>query len=345
MKTKVFDLRNKAQYDEGIRTAAEAVKLGGIAVFPTETVYGLGANAYDEKAVAKIFEAKGRPGDNPLIVHIADKEDIFLAAASVSEDARKVIDRFMPGPISVVLEKDSRLAPNVTAGLGTVAVRLPVCPEARDFIRACGVPIAAPSANISKKPSPTRAEHVLHDMDGKADVILEGYDCEVGLESTVVDMSVYPAAILRPGAISAEMLSEVLGYRVLEAYREELKEAPKAPGMKYTHYKPSARVVCIHADDPSKAGEYIRKRLAADDASLKKAVIAFDEAGTFSCENVYPLGSISDPKKAAHELFAALRYCDLNGIELAYVTSLSQGGIGDAFVNRLHKASDEIVDL
>ena len=345
METKVFDLRDADQYEEGIQAAAEAVKRGGIAVFPTETVYGLGANAYDEKAVAKIFEAKGRPGDNPLIVHIADKKDIFMAAASVSSDAQMVIDRFMPGPISVVLEKDPGLAPNVTAGLGTVAVRLPVNTEARDFIRACGVPIAAPSANISKKPSPTRAEHVIHDMDGKADVILEGADCEVGLESTVVDMSVYPAAILRPGAVSADMLSEVLGYRVQEAYREELKEAPKAHGMKYTHYKPSARVVCIHSEDQEKAGDYIRERLSLDDPSLKKAVIAFTEAGSFPCGNIYSLGSVSEPEKAAHELFAALRYCDLNGIELAYVTSLSQGGIGDAFVNRLHKASDEIVEL
>lgn len=341
METQIFDLAE--EYDQSIKKAASLVKQGGIVVFPTETVYGLGANAYDKDSVAKIFEAKGRPSDNPLIVHIADLEDIFLAAREVSESAKLLIKAFMPGPISIILKKNYRLADNVTAGLDTVAVRCPSSAQARDFIKECACPIAAPSANISGKPSPTRGEHVVFDMNGRADAILIGDDCLVGLESTVVDMSGEAPAILRPGAVTKEMIEDVLGMKVTSAYKEELKDAPKAPGMKYTHYKPKASVVCVYGE-LDKVCEYITKRIDASDTDKDKiACIAFDEAEIPNAEHIFSLGSISTPECAAANLFASLRSCDTYGIELAFAMGLEYGGIADAYNNRLNKASDEVI--
>ncbi|MCR4894829.1 MAG: threonylcarbamoyl-AMP synthase [Eubacteriales bacterium] len=347
MDTLTFDLTDPTQYHEGISQAASAIARGGIVVFPTETVYGLGADATDERAVSRIFEAKGRPSDNPLIVHIADREDIFLAASSVPPDAMRLAERFMPGPISIVLPKNDSLAPNVTAGLSTVAVRLPVCREARDFIRASGRPIAAPSANISGKPSPTRAEHVIRDMNGRCDVILTGYDCEVGLESTVVDMSVFPACILRPGAVSAKMLSEVLGYEPRSSYKEKLTGAPKAPGMKYTHYKPDAKVISVAGSDFAAMAAFIRGELKAPSDGTVRGAIVFDELIPLlsGCPNLYPLGSMERPDVYCARLYDALRWCDTEGIGEVWVTSPPPGGISDAFLNRLDKASDVTVEL
>ena len=347
MDTLTFDLTDPTQYSEGISQAASAIARGGIVVFPTETVYGLGADATDPGAVSRIFRAKGRPSDNPLIVHIADREDIFLAASAVSPEAMLLAERFMPGPISIVLPKNPSLAPNVTAGLDTVAVRLPVCREARDFIRASGRPIAAPSANLSGKPSPTRAEHVIRDMQGRCDVILTGYDCEVGLESTVVDMSVTPACILRPGAVSASMLSEVLGYEVRCSYKEKLTGAPKAPGMKYTHYKPLARVTSVTGAAPAESAEYILGELGDTSSGAVRGAIVFDELLPLleGSGPLYALGSMDEPSVYCARLYDALRWCDTSGIDEVWVSAPPPGGISDAFLNRLEKASDDIVEL
>ncbi len=345
MDTKIFDLRNEKEYDKALKAAACSIKNGGIVVFPTETVYGLGADAFNYESVQKIFEAKGRPGDNPLIVHIADWEDIFLVCDNVSEDALKVAEAFMPGPISIVMHQRGSIAQNVTAGLSTVAVRCPSKNEAHDFIKACGVPIAAPSANISGKPSPTKAEHVIKDMNGKADIILLANDSEVGLESTVVDMSSDVCCILRPGAVSADMLRKVLGKEVHESYKEKLVGSPKAPGMKYKHYKPDSYIVTVHGS-VSAAEIYINKRLSESRvASDKIACIVFNEASGINCRNIYYLGSERSPEQAAASLFTSLRRCDDNGISMAFVMSTNYGGIGDAYINRLHKASDEIIML
>ena len=345
MDTKIFDLRNENEYNKALDAAACSVKNGGIVVFPTETVYGLGADAFNAEGVKKIFEAKGRPCDNPLIVHIADWEDIFLVCDNISDDALKLARAFMPGPISIVMHQKGGIAQNVTAGLSTVAVRCPAKKEAHDFIKACGVPIAAPSANISGKPSPTKAEHVIKDMKGKADVILLADDAQVGLESTVVDMSSDVCAILRPGAVSADMLRAVLGKEVKEAYKQKLAGSPKAPGMKYRHYKPDSYIVTVHGGVKA-AQEYINKRLAEGGAEPDRtACIVFNEAEDISCKNIYYLGSESSPETAAASLFAALRLCDENNIALAFVMSTRSGGIGDAYINRLHKASDEIIML
>ncbi|NLW70359.1 MAG: threonylcarbamoyl-AMP synthase [Eubacteriaceae bacterium] len=345
METKIYDLLRVDQYNEAIREASEAISDGGIVVFPTETVYGLGANALDPKAVEKIFIAKGRPNDNPLIVHIARAEDIFVVASHVSEDCRKLMEAFMPGPISIVVPKSEKIPYCCTAGLETVAVRCPLRREARDFIAACKVPIAAPSANISHKPSPTLPEHVLTDMLGKADVILTAGGCDIGLESTVVDITGSKPAILRPGAITPAMISEVLGKKTVRSYEASSSDTPKAPGMKYSHYKPEAHLICLHA--PKKAAdEYINARISSEELAKKgKVACAVFDSQKPDCENTWYLGKPEEKRKAASLLFNYLRRCDSEGITTAFFMCDEQGEEGEAYANRLHKAADEIVYL
>lgn len=226
--------------EQGLKEAVELIKRGETVVFPTETVYGLGANAFDANAVRKIFEAKGRPMDNPLIAHIADISWIDDLAVDISDGAKAVINEFMPGPITVILKKSKAVPDEVTAGLDTVGIRFPKHSVARQFIKACGVPLAAPSANTSTKISPTKAEHVLEDMRGRIPLILQGGACEVGIESTIVDMTADVPTILRPGAITAETLVKVLD-KVRNSDGEII--VAKAPGMKYKHYAPSCDMV------------------------------------------------------------------------------------------------------
>lgn len=233
---------------DGIKKGAEIIKDGGLVVFPTETVYGLGADAMNESAVSEIFKVKGRPQDNPLIVHISDIEQINMIAVDISEQARKVVEAYMPGPITVILKKGDCVPSVVTAGGKTVGVRLPNNELARAFIRECGTPIAAPSANTSTKISPTKAEHVYEDLKGKIPLIIDGGDCEVGIESTIIDLSVDTPTILRPGAITASMLASTLGR--VDTFKGEVIVA-KAPGMKYKHYAPSCEMVI--SDKPEKA--------------------------------------------------------------------------------------------
>lgn len=340
--TKIYDMSDENNYNFYIHSAAECILRGGIVAFPTETVYGLGANAFDEGAVDKIFQAKGRPNDNPLIVHIASKGDVSAVAEDISQAARMVIDAFMPGPISVILKKRSVIAYNVSASLPTVAVRMPSQKQAHDFIKACGVPIAAPSANISGKPSPTKAEHVIHDLNGRADIILAGEDSTVGLESTVVDMSSERIVILRPGAVSAEMISKVTGKPVYYSAESSDSSVPKAPGMKYRHYKPEAKVICV-CGDMNKTADYIKK--AADASDCKCAALIFDEAEKPDNALVLSLGSIDTPQTAAKSLFSHLRYCDECGISAIYAMCPHDEGIGKAYRNRIFKAADETIIL
>ncbi|MDE6614048.1 MAG: threonylcarbamoyl-AMP synthase [Clostridia bacterium] len=234
MQTKILTL------DKGLDIAVELIKAGDVVAFPTETVYGLGANAFDKEAVKKIFLAKGRPMDNPLIIHIADKAMIDELAVDVSNQARAVIDAFMPGPITVILKKADCVPDEVSAGLDTVGIRFPKHNVAREFIAACGLPICAPSANTSTKISPTSAKHVYEDMKGRIPLILEGGECQVGIESTIIDMSTDMPTILRPGAITPQMLASVLGE--VKTFSGEIVVA-KAPGMKYRHYAPSCEMV------------------------------------------------------------------------------------------------------
>ena len=340
MQTKIYDLNDEQTYPEALSVSADTIRNGGLVVFPTETVYGLGANALDEKAVAKIFKAKGRPQDNPLIVHLTDKNDIKLYAKNTSRDAEKIIQHFMPGAITIVLKKRECIPNNVSAGLDTIGIRVPNSRFAHDFLKTCEVPVAAPSANLSGKPSATLSKHVLDDMDGKVDVILIGGSCEIGLESTVVDLTSKPAKILRPGGVSIEQLSKYI--EVQDNKKLSTEETPKSPGMKYTHYKPDARVVALHGKNENIVN-YINKFVSNTDQ--RTAAIVFDNM-IESIDSVHrlSLGDQNESSDAAKVLFAHLRKCDELNIEVVFVACMERCGLGEAYMNRLLKAADRAID-
>lgn len=317
--TKILDAADVAK-------AAEILRGGGTVAFPTETVYGLGANALDENAVKRIFKAKGRPSDNPLIVHIASADSVSELAAEIPEKARILMDKFWSGPLTIILKRKSCVPDVVTAGLDTVGIRMPSEPLARELIRLSGVPVAAPSANISGKPSPTTAAHVIDDMNGRADAILCGGNCGVGVESTVVDMSGEVPTILRPGGITAGQIEAVIG-EVRSGRGLSESEAPKSPGMKYRHYAPSAKVV-IFSDMSEVRGDNI-------------GVMAFDrDAGNFGGAAVFKLGST--PEDAAQRLFRGLRELDKLGVDTIYAPEIPSGDEWRAVKNRLYKAAGAI---
>ncbi len=332
MKTKIFYSPSREAVEETGRILAE----GGIAAFPTETVYGLGANAFDENAVRKIFKAKGRPSDNPLIVHtagVSDAEDF----AYITPEARMLMDRFCPGPLTVILKKKNGLAQSVTAGLDTVGVRCPSHPVARDVIRAAGVPIAAPSANISGRPSPTNIEDVIFDMDGRADAIINGGACGVGVESTIVDMTGEAPVILRPGGITADMIREVFSCasvdkNVLQTLKPD--EVPKCPGMKYKHYAPNADVTVIEGSRLS-----VRERICGllKNKTKKTGVMRMFEGEYPDADLVLDAGR--DNKEYAKNLFSCLRSFDKAGIEVVYAEFEDEDGYGLAVKNRLYKSA------
>jgi len=301
--------------------AAVFIKKGEVCAFPTETVYGLGANAYDEKAVRKIFKAKCRPADNPLIVHVASKKDIKVLASEINDTARKIIKQFFPGPITVILKKNEIVPDIVTAGLDSIAIRMPSLKLTRDFIKSCGVPVAAPSANISGSTSPTSFIHVLQDFDGKIPCVLAGGDAKYGLESTVVDCTIEPAVILRPGVITLEELKKI-DKQISIAKKFTVI---KSPGQKYRHYAPKAQVRIITncklqiADSRSKA--YI---------GLKHLPKKYHNQFV----RYYVAGNIND---YARKLFAFFRMCDAMGIKTIYAGAVTEKGIGAAIMNRLNK--------
>jgi len=300
MQTKVEKINAKS-----LNLAKKLILEGEIVAFPTETVYGLGANVFDEKAVKKIFEAKGRPSDNPLIAHVADFETIKLLATDISADAKKIIEHFMPGSLTVVLRKQKSVPDIVTANLDTVAIRMPSSAEARAFISACGVPIAAPSANLSSRPSPTIFKAVFEDMNGKIPLILAGNDCEVGIESTVLDMTTEPT-ILRPGIITIEQIEKVLGKKV-NTYSDQNRKV-NSPGIRYRHYAPTIPAALEMTGDVKKVLNFYDKLMS----NGQKAVILCLEEYTniFSGKNVYSLGKTE--KDAANKFFLALRECEKN---------------------------------
>ena len=337
VKTQIFDLKDKNIYEEAMTAAADAIRAGKTVVFPTETVYGIGANAYDNEAVRKIFEAKGRPSDNPLIIHLADPAQIHEAVSCMPEEALRLAEKFMPGALTLVLEKNPKIADAACAGLNTAAVRIPDNEYARELIRRAGVPVAAPSANISGKPSPTKPEHAVHDMDSRADVILLGDSCRIGLESTIIDCTVSPFVLLRPGGISTESLSEHA--KIIQSPQTDSGQ-PKAPGMKYAHYKPDAYLAALDADAQS-CINYINERETEDSCS---AALLFDEySGAAKIKHEMLLGNFSDTESSASRLFDLLRKCDELNIEKIYVMCPPDTGLGRAFRNRLFKAADEIV--
>lgn len=317
--------------DASIRRAAALLRAGELVAFPTETVYGLGADALNAEASARIFAAKGRPADNPLIAHIAGESGLAgLIAGEPCACARALMRAFWPGPMTLIFPKSPRVPREVTAGLDTVAVRMPSHPVARALISAAQTPIAAPSANRSGRPSPTTAAHVLEDMEGRIPLILDGGPCEVGLESTVVDVTGARPRILRPGGVTLEMLEGVVGdVDVDEGVLHQLQAGSQArsPGMKYKHYAPKGEVTIVTG--PRAAQEIARLYDAADG---RAAILAFSQAD-YGARRVYRL------KNAPGELFAALRQLDEDGMETIYAEDVPTAGVGLAVMNRLMRAA------
>lgn len=335
---------------EVIQTAAKILQEGGLVAFPTETVYGLGGNGLDSAACEKIYIAKGRPSDNPLILHISEFEELNPIVGEISPAAQKLMDAFWPGPLTMVFPKSEIVPEKATGGLDTVAVRFPSHPVARAIIRAAGLPIAAPSANSSGKPSPTRASHVEFDLNGKIDMIVDGGAAEWGLESTIVDVSGEVPMILRPGAVTKEMMEKVVGTveidpAILTKPAADLK--PKAPGMKYTHYSPKAEVVLVKGETKAVVDE-INRLAAADMAQgLKTGVMATEETkDLYKADIVLSLGSRDRPEEIGANLFKYLRKFDFLGAERVYSEVFSEEGEGMAIMNRLNKAAGYcVIDL
>jgi len=326
-----------------LKPGAQLLLEGGLVAFPTETVYGLGANALNPDAVARIFRAKGRPSDNPLIVHIADMEQVYELSGDIPVHARRAMEAFWPGPLTVVLHKKREVPDIVTAGLDTVAIRMPDHPVALELIRLAGVPVAAPSANTSGKPSPTTAGHVLEDMDGRIDMVVDGGACRVGLESTVLDLTAEPPVILRPGGVTREDIEGVIGHVEVDPALGKLNEdfVPKSPGMKYTHYSPRADVIVVSGQDFGRIFEKVSELARQYRLSNKRVgVLASSETGRgYSADAVFPAGSRGNLETVAQNLFYGLRFLDDKGVDLIIAEGYPEEGIGLAIMNRLRKAA------
>ena len=325
--------------EQEIEKAGAIIRGGGLVAFPTETVYGLGANALDESAVKSIYAAKGRPSDNPLIVHVAKKEDIAPLVREITPKAQALIDAFFPAPLTVILPKAEIIPATTSGGLDTVAIRMPQNEIARAVIAAAGVPVAAPSANTSGLPSPTKAKYVIDDMFGKVDAIIDGGDCEVGVESTVITLATDVPAVLRPGAITKEMIEKVIGkVEISPAVLNELgeNETATSPGMKYKHYAPKAEIVLVDADkDTYETFVNTRKNAYA---------LCFDDDNVSIPHVTY--GSESDDSEQARELFVALRKLDERGANRVYARMPHKDGVAMAVYNRLIRAAAfRVIDL
>lgn len=328
--------------EEQIRRAGDILKAGGLVAFPTETVYGLGGDALNPDSSKKIYAAKGRPSDNPLIVHICRWEDIYRIAEPVTEEAERLAEAFWPGPLTMILQKKDTVPKETTGGLDTVAIRFPSHPVARRLIEAAGGFVAAPSANASGRPSPTMAEYVAEDMNGRIDMILDGGAVGIGLESTIVDVSGPEPIILRPGYVTQEMLEKVLGEVELDQTILDgtTAQRPKAPGMKYRHYAPKGELSIVEGSAEAVV-EHINGLCARAAAEGKKTgVIATDETfARYTADSVKSVGSREDEEAIAHSLYRILREFDDEEVEVMYTESFSSYGMGQAIMNRLLKAA------
>ena len=334
METRILGISEK-----DIQAAADILKTGGLVGFPTETVYGLGANAMDSEAVGKVYAAKGRPSDNPMIVHIAGEKEMERLTDVITPDMRRLMEAFWPGPLTMVVPARPEVPRVTTGGLDTVAVRMPDSSTALELIREAGCPLAGPSANLSGHPSPTTAAHVYDDLHGRIDAIIQGESCKVGIESTVIDMTSDKPMILRPGIITPEELSTALGKDVgidpailkkpeivkgdgLLETGEDFK--PKSPGMKYKHYAPKAEMI-IFKGDPEKVRLAIaEEKLLRTGYGQKVGIIIYDN---------------DNPKEAAHRFFAQLRAFDKSGVDVIMAAALEEDGVGLAVMNRMFKSA------
>lgn len=325
-----------------LNQAAEILQNGGLVAVPTETVYGLAANALNEHAVANIFTAKGRPNDNPLIIHIASLDMLDPLVKTIPSKAKVLMEHFWPGPLTLIFEATDTVPLSVRAGLSTVAIRFPSHPVMQKLITLSSLPLAAPSANTSGKPSPTNAHRVKDDLSGKIDAIIDGGNCAVGLESTVIDMTCGVPVILRPGAITHDMLEATIGTVHIDPALLSQDESliPKAPGMKYTHYSPNAEVIIVKGDLDDVISE-INARILTDKAQHKKVgVLATDETlHAFDCDNILSLGSISNLEQIAMNLFEKLRTFDDTKTDIVYSLAFPEEGLGKAIMNRLEKSA------
>jgi len=343
IKTIIIDIDKDNIDSLKLMRGAEILRNGGTVTFPTETVYGLGANALDEEAVQKIFKAKGRPSDNPLIVHIAGYEDLNKLILELPENAKRLIDEFWPGPLTLIFKKSSIVPKIVTGGLDTVAIRMPSHPIARLLIELAGVPIAAPSANLSGKPSPTKEKHVKDDLMGRVDAIICGGNAAVGVESTVLDVTSDTPMILRPGGVTKEELERAIGRVDIDPALQESGETnliPKSPGMKYTHYSPDADVILISGDLDDMVNNIEKVRKDKEDKGYKVGIMATDETkDKYKGGAVISVGSRAQLQSVASNLFKVLREFDEMDINIILAETFEEKGLGQAIMNRLMKAA------
>lgn len=347
MKTIVRKIRQDTavfneQEQEALRLAGSIIRGGGLVAFPTETVYGLGGDALNPASSKKIYAAKGRPSDNPLIVHTADMDALEKIVRRIPESAVRLADAFWPGPLTMIFEKSDAVPRETTGGLDTVAVRMPSHPAARELIRQAGGYVAAPSANLSGKPSPTEAGYVIQDMDGRIEMIIDGGDVKIGLESTIVDLTSRTPIILRPGYVTAQMLAAVLGdvEEDRTIMRDDTGQAPKAPGMKYRHYAPRGDLTIVDGAQENVVN-YINTQVGlARKQNKKTGVIGTDTSISEYCADVCKsVGSRADENTIARELYRVLRGFDDEQVEVIYAESFDTDGFGQAIMNRLLKAA------
>lgn len=344
METKLIDVRDLKSAQAQLEYAGSVLRAGGLVAFPTETVYGLGGDALNPNAAADIYKAKGRPSDNPLIVHIADRRELELLTDSVPEAAEKLMDAFWPGPLTIIFKKKDQVPLTTTGGLSTVAVRMPDDPATLELIRQAGCPLAGPSANLSGRPSPTKWEHVYEDLNGKIDAILQGQPCRVGIESTVLDMTEEIPVVLRPGMIGAEQIGELIGGKVVydpalfvnrprdvsgpegdNLLLETAGPAPKAPGMKYRHYAPKAEMLLYSGKAPAVRRAALQRQAREEAAGKRVGLLLFEG---------------EDAALVAREFFARLREMDSSGVDLILAAALdSADPVGFSVMNRMLKSA------
>lgn len=340
MDTKLIKINDIEKEEYKLKEAAEILQSGGLVAFPTETVYGLGANGLDAKASAKIYAAKGRPSDNPLILHICNEAMLNSLAQNVSETAQKLIKAFWPGPMTLILERQHIVPDQVTGGLNTVGIRMPNHQIALALIKLANTPLAAPSANTSGRPSPTNADTVLADLSGKVEMIIDGGSCEFGLESTIIDCTEQFPTILRPGAITFEMIEQVVGKVKNDPALTSKDSIPKAPGMKYTHYAPKAPMVMLVGAEEKMKFALLDEIKKAEADGQKIAVIVSEELSADIPSHIEKAvyGKRTDVAQIAANLYVALRKFDHRNVDIIFAEGTTQKGMGAAIMNRLQKA-------
>lgn len=348
MNTKIVKTEDGNE-DEVIREAGEVLKSGGLVAFPTETVYGLGGDALKEDAARKIYSAKGRPSDNPLIVHIADIGALDELASEIPECAYKLAEAFWPGPLTMIFKKKDIVPYGTTGGLDTVAIRMPSHHVAHRLIKDSGVYIAAPSANLSGRPSPTRAEHVIEDMDGRIDMIIDGGAIEIGIESTIVDVTCEVPMILRPGYVTADMIRDVLGdvcFDETVLAHTTVKGQPKAPGMKYRHYAPKAELTIFEGENEKVVSKINELAVKYEYDGLKVGILSSNEnEHKYAHGEVVVVGSRENEHEVAAHLFDVLRHFDHIDVDVILSEGFSEDSFGQAVMNRLIKAAGHHIEI